>query len=160
MSEVPDWMKSPVANTDYAKRSPAYYEQLLESERTGECIFCAPGFPNDQRIVWEGHGWVLCVCQPRRKDVEGQEVDDHLLFYPRLHGEEMLLSDWLALAGAYDFVTKELGWRGGGVGWRFGDPAISGRTIIHRHLHFFRPRQKFHEEPGVTRAVPVNFPIG
>ncbi len=158
--ELPAWMLSPVANTDYAKRSPAYYAQLLESERTGQCIFCAPGFPNDQRIVWEGHGWVLCECRPRRRDKEGVEVEDHLLFYPRAHGEGMNSEDWAALGAAYEFITTVLGWTGGGLGWRFGDPAISGRTIVHRHMHFLRPRQKFHEDPGVTRAVAVDFPIG
>ena len=160
MSEVPGWMKSPVANLDYAERNKAYYEQLLESERTGECIFCAPGFPNDQPIVWENDGWVLCECRPKRLDVEGQEVDVHLLLYSRKHGEEMCAADWLSFGAAYDFVTKELGWQGGGFGWRFGDPAFSGRTVIHRHAHFFMPRQKFSDKVGRLRAVPVNFPIG
>lgn len=159
---IPDWMKSPVANLDYAKRSPDYYNQLVESGQTGKCIFCDPEFPrnNGQKVYWEERGWLLFDCKPPRKDVDGELIAGHLVLAPRAHGEEMTDADWLAFGAACRFVERELGWKGYGIGWRVGDPALSGRTIIHRHAHLLLPRQKEYPELGIRRAVVVTFPIG
>lgn len=161
-SELPEWMKSPVANIDYALRDANYYAQLLESQRTGECIFCHPEFPRNkgQEVYWEDQGWVLFECRPPRKDVEGEVVAGHLVLAPRAHGETMEDADWLAMAAACRFVEQKLGWKGYGFCWRVGDPAFSGRTIVHRHAHLLLPRQKLNESIGAMRAVRIDFPIG
>jgi diadenosine tetraphosphate (Ap4A) HIT family hydrolase len=144
-----------VANLHYGGD---YKDTLKESARTGVCVFCREEFWK-KKIIVELNGWIVVQNQYATKDRDGNDPEHHFLILPTRHidnefGSEITGDDWETIFHIIVLLQKEMKLRGGGIVMRFGDSTISGRTVLHAHIHLVVPHV------SSAGAVPVYMPIG
>ncbi len=117
----------------------------------GHCPFCPENLSlyHKEPITWKGKHWVLTDNQWPYPD-----KNIHKLVILKKHAEDLSELDSGAgdeLIKIADMVEKETGVSGGGIGFRFGNPLLSGATIKHLHFQIISPKKG---------GEPVKFFIG
>lgn len=158
-----------VANLQYAEEEPEYLRRLRESEKSGECIFCHP--EKLENLVFEREGeasqrlMVINGWFAKQRDWPGKGRDTetptaaYFLLIPERHilrFEELTREDWEAVRTWVRWLIREIQIPGGTVGFRFNDPAFSGGTIYHFHVHIIQPGVN----PETGKVDPFAFWVG
>ncbi len=122
----------------------------------GICPFC----PEHRRAgeilepLWRGKHWVLV---PNRWPYKFTKL--HLMAIPNRHvsfPHELGLDEWTELFEVLAWAITAHGIKGGSIGMRFGDPAMTGATVAHLHLQLIVADQDV-TQPSYER---VRFPMG
>jgi diadenosine tetraphosphate (Ap4A) HIT family hydrolase len=129
-------------------RTPEQLADMRRLEAAGICIFCPEHLAADpdQRVVHRTAHWTVT---PNEFPYPGTRL--HLLLVPHRHVTDVLdlppeaQADLFAALG---WVRDAHGLAGYGLGVRCGDPASTGATIAHVHLHVI---------VGDPAAEPVRF---
>ncbi len=154
-----------VANIHYGGE---YEGQLREAQSRGECPLCKQ-IREDPKIIVEHtlHWYVKRNPYPpyagepphREGDTRPRAAQAFLIipFQCITDTHQLLPEDWLEVLQLFSQLRGQEGVRGGGLALRFGDPVLSGRTILHLHFHVIVPPP--HPE-HLDAVLPVWFPIG
>ncbi len=141
-----------VANLHYAGD---YRASLEKAQETGQCPFCDPAW-RGQELFRVGF-WFIRLNQYPTRDREGQNPAHHFLIVSIAHGDDtapLTPEDWHDIEMLRRWADEQYGIRGGGLCARLGDPAVCGRTVRHKHVHYIVPRMVG------GKPVPVDFPVG
>lgn len=153
---------SPVAgNFQYAEGE--YQRKLIESQQTGQCIFCKPAFQDDPDypVLRRENDWYL---RERTRtypspDRAGNYPTLYLMMVRDTHGEDLTDEDWISIGRLLNWARENYQIPGGGLCMRFGN-TLGGRTIYHHHFHLVQPNQKGVNDNGDQLAEPWDFPVG
>ncbi|MFH0712507.1 MAG: dihydrofolate reductase [Candidatus Jorgensenbacteria bacterium] len=128
-----------------AVRTGTQLKTMRTIRKEGHCPFCPENLSlyHKEPITWEGKHWVVTDSQ---WPYPGKNV--HKLIILKKHAEDMSelptgAGDELVAITA--MVEKETDVKGGGIGFRFGDPILSGASVKHLHFQIISPKRG--EEP-------------
>jgi ATP adenylyltransferase len=122
-----------------AARSDEQRVYMQQLEREGKCLFCREWLTSDphQVVIHDLKSWMVTA---NRFPYAGSS--SHFLLIPDSHvlrltdlDDAMRAEFWDAL----DWTVKSFELTDYGVGVRNGDPARTGGTISHLHVHLFSP---------------------
>jgi ATP adenylyltransferase len=116
-------------------RSEKQYEEMIILESENKCLFCPGVLRKDtgNRILHETAYWMVT---PNEYPYDGALT--HLLLIPKPHVEDILdLSDvaFANLKRAMSWARSNFQMTYWGLASRNGDPAFTGGTVRHVHLH-------------------------
>jgi len=113
-----------------------------------ECPFCIQNLHKEHSnpILKENVYWFITENQ---WPYEGSEK--HLLLISRSHYENLSdvpIEAFTELGEMLHWIDEHFPSTGGAIGMRFGDPAMTGATVRHIHIHFVVPKKI--SDPGFT----------
>lgn len=116
-------------------RSQEQYDEMVRLEAAGECLFCPERLypPVTDRVLLRNAEWAVV-----RNDFPYPGTSHHYMLIPRLHVERLNDLSVEAFAALHEILrefVEDLGLEYYGLGSRNGDPAHTGGTIRHLHLH-------------------------
>lgn len=149
-----------VANVHYGGE---YRGRLEEAARKGECPFCeemkrgvAEAALHYTTRWWVKHNpYPPKSCYPPRDPIEIPAAAAFLII-PFAHITEMrqlLSEDWAEVSVLFQWMVEEFKLPGGVLGFRWGTPLHSGRTLLHLHFHVIVP-PSHPTEAGKVAPVP------
>ncbi len=153
-----------VANPQYATE---YGDSFKKSQETGECIFCKEFERGTfDALLYRNGGWWAKVnpFPPKGRDHQ-TPAERALLLIPGRHVSDVHQlgpDDWAQMGTLLHYVCQKQGITGGALCVRFGDPLLSGRTLLHLHFQLIVPGTGRHEGPLVAerRIDPIPFWVG
>lgn len=130
-------------------RTPEQLRTMRQIRERDHCPFCRENLPlyHHKPITWEGEFWILTDNQ---WPYPGKNV--HKLVILKEHAKNVSeLPDGAGdeLVRIIEKVQKEEEVNGGGLGWRFGNPLLSGASVKHLHAQIISP------QPGKSTAIYV-----
>lgn len=119
-------------------------DQLADMEdiaRRGICFMCPESIPEfyEERggFISEGeHSYLVFNGYPY------ENTQQHIMAIPKEHVtklEDVSIEFWQEALSFFQGLEKELGITGGSIAMRFGNPAETGATAHHLHIHFIVP---------------------
>ncbi|MGI8667907.1 MAG: HIT family protein [Jatrophihabitans sp.] len=135
-------------------RSEQQLQDMQQLQEAGICIFCPQHLRQEagQRVLWESEHWILT---PNKFPYSSARL--HLLLVPHAHVTDVLdlppaaqQDFWSALGHVRTYY--ELAYYG--IGIRNGDPAHTGGTIAHVHVHVLVA------DPAADRSLRMRFSSG
>ena len=122
----------------------------------GICPFCPENRKTSEVLepLWQGKHWVLV---PNRWPYRFTTL--HLLAVPERHMwmlSELTTEEWSELHTLIAWTEAKYHIDGGSIGIRFGNPALTGATVEHLHVHLIVADPDA-TKPGYER---VRFPMG
>ena len=107
----------------------------------GHCPFCPENLSlyHKEPVTWEGKYWLVTDNQ---WPYPGKNV--HKLVISKKHVEDIGELESGASEELVEIVKmteKETGIRGGAIGFRFGDPILSGASVKHLHFQIISPKR-------------------
>lgn len=132
-----------------------YQQELIESQRTGTCIFCKSTFQS--QVLCEYKGWILLRNTFPAMDSQGGHAQFHFLAVPKKHSKSLWLnSRGLAAAShLFTWARNTYEFEGGAIFQRVGSPKFSGMTVCHPHVHLVVPRLDANGD-----SIPVYMAVG
>lgn len=118
-------------------RDPALEKQYREAAETGVCLFCSPGYPNeDTTVLWDDRWWYVALCNPPRKELG--EGGIHVLLVPKQHmlfASDMSPEMWAQFYHHLQGLERRFKLESYAVAWRAGYLGPNGAGIGHLHIH-------------------------
>lgn len=152
MKKIPERPKR-LVNIAGGKGRAKYLSTLKDIARSGVCPLCPKTMRWHTKPILKRHrGWLITENLNLYKNAQ-----HHFLVIGQTHKEnmrELNARDWSAIAFLLNWAIKKYHIKGGGIAMRFGEPAYTGATIRHLHLHLLMPRI------ARDKAKSVHFGIG
>ncbi|MBI3630829.1 MAG: HIT domain-containing protein [Candidatus Sungbacteria bacterium] len=124
-----------------AKDRPRYESTLKQIARSGVCPFCPATMRwHTKPILKRYRGWLITENISVYANAQ-----HHFLIIGRSHKEnleELASRDWNAISFLFNWAIKKFNIKGGGIAMRFGEPAYTGATVRHLHMHLISPHLK------------------
>lgn len=115
-------------------RSQAQYDEMVRLEAAGVCLFCTKGLQESRKSILGANTWWTLV----HNDYPYAGTLHHFLLIPSRHILEMTdlyPEEFAGMAPLIEFAKSKYQFEYYGIGARNGDPAYTGGTIKHLHLH-------------------------
>ncbi len=115
-------------------RNQVQYDEMVELESRGICLFCPEGLVSrDKKVIRDGGEWNLTY-----NDHPYPNTLHHLLLLPRRHVTDftnLSARELGSLSQLIDFAKVKFHFEAYGIAIRNGEPSLTGGTIRHLHVH-------------------------
>ena len=112
------------------------FKGMIQSYRSGACLFCDPLGPKN-KVIHEALGWRMWV-----NPIPEKHSARHLVMAPVEHispEDEIVVDDFTAIGELFSWAKQEFKFKGGGLLMRFGSTWFNAGTILHLHVNIIVP---------------------
>ena len=134
-------------------RTYSQFLDMLDKIRNGICPFCPQNFDAEKNEELASAGEGSAGWRLWRNPYPLAHTSDHLVLAPVRHIshlKDMQRADWLCV-GQLMTANTIVNAPGGGLVWRFGDPAYHAGSIRHLHANIIIPNREGEVRPPLAK---------